>query len=157
VAFVTRGILKHESADAAGRWTESVPHAVGQHYLIGDPTELISIEGAANGTFRIPVSDRYVHTNHALANRETRPETAEIERASNTRARFDRATHLAADASDQDDLQRILEDREAPISCARTAGFMTFGGISIGLSVPPTVRVTAGPPHEAPWTEISWK
>ena len=157
VAFVMRGVLKHQSADAASQWVESVPHAVGQHYLIGDPTELISIEGAANGAFRVPVSDRYVHTNHPLANAQTRPETTDIERASNTRARFDRATQLAADASDQDDLQRILEDREAPISCALTAGFVTFGGISIGLSVPPTVRVTAGPPHETPWTEIDWK
>ena len=157
VACVMRRILSHQSADAAGRWIESVPHAVGQHYLIGDPTELISIEGAANGTFRVPVSDHYVHTNHPLPNHETRPETAEIERVSNTRARFDRATHLATDASDQDDLQRILEDCEAPISRAPKSGFMTFGGTSIGLSVPPTVRVTPGPPHETPWTEISWK
>lgn len=156
VAFITRSILTHDTAEGAARWVESVPHAVGQHYLIGDPTAVISVEGAANGSFRVPVVDRYVHTNHPLANTETRPDTAEIERSSNTRARFDRATALIAGASDQDDLQQILEDREAPISCARKSGFMTFGGVSIGLTAPPTVRVTAGPPHESAWTEIEW-
>ena len=157
VACIMRSILSHDTADDAAQWVETVPHAVGQHYLIADVSGSHSIEGAANGTFQVPVTDHYVHTNHPLANTETRPKTAEIERASNTRARFDRATVLVTDASDQDDLQRILEDREAPISCARKAGFMTFGGVSIGLTVPPTVRVTAGPPHESAWTEIDWK
>jgi hypothetical protein len=157
VAFVTRGILDHTTVDAAAKWVESVPHAVGQHYLIGGPIGLVSIEGAANGTFRVPVTDHYVHTNHPLANVQTRPETTEIERASNTHARFDRATQLATSARDQDDLQRILEDREAPISCERKTGFMTFGGISIGFTVPPTMRVTAGPPHESTWVDVGWE
>jgi hypothetical protein len=156
VAFVTRSILGHDTAEAAARWVESVPHAVGQHYLIGDPTGVVSLEGSANGVFRVPTSTCYVHANHPLVDQATRPETDKIEQGSNTHARADRATALGQQAVTQEDLQRILEDREAPISRERESGFMTFGGLSIGLTSPPTMRVTAGPPHETAWTEVSW-
>ena len=56
----------------------------------------------------------------------------------------------------QADIEQTLEDRQAPISCARKAGFMTFGGTSIAFTSPPTVRIAFGPPHESPWTTIPW-
>ena len=84
------------------------------------------------------------------------PGTDRIEFLSNTHTRYDRAQSLVGAASDQADLERILEDREAPISCERKEGFMTFGGISIGLTAPPSLRVTAGPPHESAWVDVVW-
>jgi hypothetical protein len=156
VSCVMREILEYPSAQSAAEWVNSVPHAIGQHYLIGDPSAVISLEAAANGVFSVAVSERYVHANHPLANSCTRPGTAEMEAASNSHARSDRAQELASDASSQRDVERILEDREAPISCERKTGFMTFGGTSIGLTVPPTVRVAPGPPHETPWSSILW-
>ncbi len=156
VIFTMRGILDQESATAAAEWVESVPHAIGQHYLIGDPSEIISLEGAANGVYRVPMTDHYVHANHPLANLETRPDTDRVEIATNTHARFNRAVELSASANDQRGLEQALEDRQAPISCERKTGFMTFGGTSIGLTSPPTVHVAPGPPHETPWHEIAW-
>ena len=156
VQVLTRRLLEHETADEAARWTESVPHAVGQHYLIADPTTIISLEGHGNGVVRVPVTDRYVHANHPLACAGTRPDTDKIEFLSNTHVRHDRAQALIGTTSDQPGLERILEDRDAPISREREKGFMTFGGISIGLTIPPTMRVTAGPPHESEWVDISW-
>ncbi|HYP59657.1 MAG TPA: C45 family peptidase [Thermomicrobiales bacterium] len=156
VQVLTRRLLEHETADEAARWTESVPHAVGQHYLIADPNTIISLEGHGKGVACIPVTDRYVHANHPLACTGTRPDTDKIEFLSNTHVRHDRAQALIGTTSDQPGLERILEDRDAPISREREKGFMTFGGISIGLTIPPTMRVTAGPPHESEWVDISW-
>ena len=155
ICFLRR-ILEHETAAEAAAWAESVPHAVGQHYLIGDPTGIISIEGAANGVYRVPVTERYVHANHPLANPASSEDAAQIEARSNTHARANRARVLAEDARDQEDLQHLLEDRQAPISCERREGFMTFGATSIGLTAPPTMRVTSGPPHELQWVDVAW-
>jgi isopenicillin-N N-acyltransferase like protein len=156
VQVLTRRLLEHETAAEAARWVESIPHAVGQHYLIADSAETISLEGSGAGVARVPVTERYVHANHPLASVGSRPETDRIEFLSNTHTRYDRAQSLVGAASDQADLERILEDCEAPISCERKEGFMTFGGISIGLTTPPTMRVTAGPPHETTWVDVSW-
>jgi predicted choloylglycine hydrolase len=156
VQVLTRRLLEHETADEAARWTGSVPHAVGQHYLIADPATVISLEGHGEGVVRVPVADRYVHANHPLACAASRPDTDKIEFLSNTHVRYDRAETMIGSATDQAALERILSDREAPISRERAKGFMTFGGISIGLTVPPTVHVTAGPPHESEWINISW-
>jgi hypothetical protein len=156
VACMTRSILARRTAKEAAAWVESVPHAVGQHYLIGDPTGVISLEGSANGVFRIPAGGCYVHANHPLIEQDTRAGTDKIERESNTHARFERAAALGKSARTQADLETVLSDREAPISVERRPGNMTFGGLSIGLTAPPTMRVTAGPPHESAWTDITW-
>lgn len=157
VAFMTRSILARRTAKAAAEWVESVPHAVGQHYLIGDPEGVISLEGSANGVFRIPADGCYVHANHPLVEQVTRAGADKLERASNTHARYDRAATLGQTARTQADLERILADREAPISVERNTGSMTFGGLSIALTAPPTMRVTAGPPHESEWTDVAWQ
>jgi hypothetical protein len=156
VACMTRSILGQRTAERAAAWLESVPHAVGQHYLIGDPDGVISLEGSANGVFRIAADGCYVHANHPLIEQTTRAGTDKIERDSNTHARFDRASTLAKSARTQTDLEEILADREAPISRERKSGFMTFGGLSIALTAPPSMRVTAGPPHESPWSDVAW-
>jgi isopenicillin-N N-acyltransferase like protein len=156
VICILRHILEHETAAEAAAWAESVPHAVGQHYLIGDPAEIISIEGAANGVYRVPVTERYVHANHPLANPAVSPDAPKMEELSNTHGRAARAEELARSSRDQADLQRILEDQQAPISREPRNGVMTFGGTSIGLASPPTMRVTSGPPHESQWVDVDW-
>ena len=89
VACMTRSILARRTAKEGAAWVESVPHAVGQHYLIGDPTGVISLEGSANGVFRVPADGCYVHANHPLVEQDTRAGTDKIERDSNTHARFE--------------------------------------------------------------------
>jgi isopenicillin-N N-acyltransferase like protein len=156
VMFVMRSVLDHLSAASAAAWVKSVPHAIGQHYLIGDSTQILSLEAAANGVFDVPVPDHYVHANHPLANPDSGPDAARQEAASNTHARANQAIALSADATTQAEIEATLEDREAPISCAKREGFMTFGGTSIALTSPPTVRIAFGPPHENPWTTVAF-
>jgi len=156
VMFVLRSILSQKSAGEAAAFVKSVPHAIGQHYMTGDPDQIVSLEAAANGVYEAPITQRYVHANHPLANLASLSDAPDLERRSNTHARSDAATALVRDGSDQRDIERVLEDRTAPISCAKREGSMTFGGTSIELRSEPRVRIAFGPPHEAPWTDIPW-
>ena len=158
VSLVLRGILGRSTAAEAAAFVESAPHATGQHYLIGDGRETISLEAAANGVKRVPVGERYVHANHPLANMARDADADEMERRSNAHARHDQAEALIAADSDASAVEAVLADREAPISCAREQGFMTFGGTSIswGADGPPTVRIAPGPPHETTWQTVGW-
>ncbi len=158
VSLVVRGILGRSTAAAAAAFVESVPHATGQHYLIGDGRETISLEAAANGVRRVPVGERYVHANHPLVNLERGPDADEMERRSNTHARHERAEALIGGGLDAATVEVALADRKTPISCARDRGFMTFGGTSISWDGdgPPTVRIAPGPPHEVAWWTVAW-
>lgn len=155
VICMVRGILEHETASAAAEWVESMPHAIGQHYLIGDSRQVIGLEGAANAVHRVKMVQRYVHANHPIS-KHAKADDRGLDELANTHVRHARTEELIKNASRQSDIERILEDTDAPISRARCNGFMTFGGTSIGLTVPPTVRVTAGPPHQAEWIDIPW-
>lgn len=155
VICMVRGILEHDSASSAAAWVESTPHAIGQHYLIGDPREVIGLEGAANAVYRTEMTGRYVHANHPITAHATSDARGLAELA-NTHERHAQAEELVRGAGDQRDLERILEDTETPISREPRDGFMTFGGTSIGLTAPPTVHVTAGPPHQTEWIDITW-
>lgn len=157
VAFVVRGILGRSTAAEAAAFVEAVQHAIGQHYLIGDGREAISLE-AASGVRRVPVRGWYVHANHPLADLERGPEADEMERLSRTHARQKRAEALAAADGGAPQVEAALADREAPISVARERGWMTFGGTSIAWdgAGPPTVRIAPGPPHETAWQTLRW-
>lgn len=155
VVCMVRGILEQETASAAASWVESVPHAIGQHYLVGDSLEVIGLEGAANAVYRTEMTNRYVHANHPITAHAS-SDARDLKALANTHERHARAEALVQGASDQAGVERILADTETPISRQPCDGFMTFGGTSIGLTVPPTMRVTAGPPHESPWTTIAW-
>ena len=161
VSLVVRGILGRPTAAEAAAFVESAPHAIGQHYLIGDGTETVSLEAAANGVHRVPVGERYVHANHPLVNLEREPDADAMERRSNTHARHSRAEELTkhgVDDADAADVEEALGDREAPISLDRSRASMTFGGTSIawGSDGVPTVRIAPGPPHEVAWQTVGW-
>lgn len=166
VSLVVRGIVGRATAAEAAAFVEAAPHAIGQHYLIGDGTETISLEAAANPSAalgagsvrRVAVGERYVHANHPLADLERGPEADEMEHRSNTQARQHRAEALLGDGGGATAVEAVLADREAPISCSREHGWMTFGGTSItwdgdGL---PAVRIAPGPPHETAWETVGW-
>jgi hypothetical protein len=157
VMFMIRGVLERTTLAEAAAFVAQTPHAIGQHYAIGGPDGIVGLEGAANGVKRSDAgTERYVHANHPLANLEVVGDPSRQYRASTTFERHARASELIAEASDQAGIESLLEDTAAPISRAPKAGFMTFGGTSIACSVPPVVHITAGPPHEAPWTNVAF-
>jgi len=159
VAFVIRGVLSRPTLTEAAAFVERVPHAIGQHYAIGGPDGLASLEGAANDVVRDPrVVDRILHTNHPLVNHAVSDE-AEAERMyarSNTRARYDLVAARRAELTELSSAERVLSDTTVPVSCAPRRGFMTFGSMAAELTVPPTVRIAPGPPHATSYVEVGF-
>jgi isopenicillin-N N-acyltransferase like protein len=154
VAFVIRGILDRPNATAAEQWVRSLPHATGQHYLIGDPERLLSLECGANGVSEVdPGSDRFCHANHPLTDGAPVHRDKVASGAANSLGRQQRMGELLPGLETAGDLETALADRSAPISRSGVGGWMTFGAIVIELARPPRMRFTAGPPHERKFQE----
>lgn len=113
VAFAIRQALLQPTAEMAVSFLESVTHASGQSYLVGDRTEVLGLEADSEGTTRFGKGDPVlVHTNHAL-HRVTRDRDASLAAAA-----------LANTTSRLEALQGAeLRDRESAtsaLSCAPT-------------------------------------
>ena len=155
VAAVARGVIDHESAEAATAFVERVPHAIGQHYLIGGEETLTSLEADATGVSQIPsLYGSVVHTNHPLADSWKVPET-ETWALANSRRRFERMAELTVRMSDETGLQTALSDTLVPISRPPVEGFMTFGAMVANLDGG-CARFTAGPPHMKEWVDVAF-
>ena len=156
VAAVARGIIDQSTTQTAIAFVKRVPHAIGQHYLIGGAGTLTSIEADASGVNRIPVQDgAAVHTNHPLASSWTAPES-ETWALANSRRRFERMAELMIGLETSSGLELALGDTLAPISRESAHGFMTFGAMVAELEVPPRARFAAGPPHLGEWVEVAF-
>jgi hypothetical protein len=157
VAAVMRGALARRTLADAARFVAEAPHASGQHYAIGGPDGLLSLECSAAGA--VPGTTpggRLLHTNHPLAAAEQAPGWSPAA-TPNSCARYDYIAAHAGAAAAQADVEAILSDRSVPVSMAAAPGrTFTFGATSLALARPPRMRVTTGPPHEAPFVELSF-
>jgi hypothetical protein len=158
VAAVVRGILAQRSLGDAATFIRSMPHASGQHYAIGAPAGLLSLECSASGVIQdADATDRVLHTNHPLAPGSQPAATLPSESTANSRARYDFIAARASAISSQRDVEAILADQTVPISLACTGqGSFTFGATSLALTTPPRMRVAPGPPHTTAYVELSF-
>jgi hypothetical protein len=156
VTFIERKLLDTFSVEEAAYGLQAMQHAIGQHYLIGDPANLVSFEADAARVIGGAEDQRVIsHANHPLYDPPVNPEFEATYAASNTRARFACMTTLAEAATTLDDIETALTDTSAPISRSVSRGHMTFGAMAAELTSPPTVRFAPGPPHERPFVEVS--
>ena len=131
-------------------------HTIGQHYLIGDPKELVSFEADAARVIGGSEEQRVIaHANHPLYDPPANAEFEAIYAASNTRNRMSCMVALTEGASTLDDIANALADTTAPISREPARGFMTLGAMAAELTVPPRVAFAPGPPHVRPFVEVS--
>lgn len=155
VTFIERKLLDTFSVEEASYGLHAMQHAIGQHYLIGDPVSLVSFEADAARVVGGAENQRVIsHANHPLYASSDRPEWETIFAASNTRNRYACMTALAEGAATLDDIEAALTDTSAPISRSAEHSFMTFGAMAAELSSPPKVRFAPGPPHERPFVEV---
>ncbi len=156
VTFIERKILDTFSVEEASYALHAMQHTIGQHYLIGDPHELLSFEADAARVIGGSEELRVVaHTNHPIYDPPANPEHERVYAASNTRNRMSCMVSLTEDASSLDDISNALADTTAPISREPVRGFMTIGAMAAELSVPPRVAFAPGPPHLRPFVEVS--
>lgn len=155
VTFIERKLLATLSAQEAAYALKAMPHAIGQHYLIGDPNNLVSIEADAERKIAGSQDQRVVaHANHPLYDPPTNLEFEAVYEASNTRLRQSCMFDLTRRATTLDDIAAAMEDTSAPISREPKRGHMTFGAMAAELSSPPRVRFAPGPPHMRPFVEV---
>jgi hypothetical protein len=153
VLCVARGALECTNRQDAAAFVENVPHAIGLHYLIGDPNGMISLEGSADGVTRDPaVQVQCVHTNHPLLSEVA--DSEETYARSNSRRRFERMAEMMPGLETADDLERALSDTLAPISREPMRGMMTFGAMVAELGTPPVFTFAPGPPHLRPFETL---
>ena len=172
VSCVVRGVLTRSSAEEAVEFLSRVPHATGQHYLIGDPAHVRSIECSAGQVIEVPLdaeTGSICHTNHPLASDDVHPWYRELIQADksysfldNSRARLAalRAGLSTMEEARAGQFSRILSSRDDlrhPICASREdgefyneAGLFTFASTLMELSDSPVLHVALGPPNQTP-------
>ncbi len=159
VGFVIRGLLAKRTLAEAVAVLQTVPHATGQNYLLGEPGAIRDFECSPGQVSEVKPSGSLIeHTNHPLANEDIDPEEAsQADFRSTTRGRLARLESelggLGAKAT-VDDVARTLSDREVPVSVPRGSDWMTLGSLIMELSSEPVVHVAPGPPADTPYTEV---
>jgi hypothetical protein len=155
VAFVMRGALERTSAAAAAAFLAHVPHASGQHYALADRDGVAGYECSAAGAVRSDDGGgRLCHTNHPLRSADIDPaRRAEGEPASHVRLAA--LASAAPEVASGEDCERVLADRDAPLSIVPEPGrpWITFGSIWAELGAPPRVRIAPGPPDRTAWLD----
>jgi isopenicillin-N N-acyltransferase-like protein len=161
VACVARSILSKRTLGDARGWIQSVRHASGQHYLIGDPDGFASFEASGARVTEVPwsaSSPTYAHTNHPLTGGKTAPANPAEE---NSRGRYAALCGIAAGkALSVEEVKSALADRTGshPISVRRDpdnpGATMTFASIVMELARPPAIQIAGGPPCSYPYRTV---
>ncbi|MDT7570129.1 MAG: isopenicillin-N N-acyltransferase like protein [Actinomycetota bacterium] len=158
VAFMVRKALESWALPEALMTLMTTPHASGQNYLVGDPGNVVDLECSADGAREIPVPHGgFCHTNHPLAASPAPTPSPEAGPVSNSQQRWGYCQGQLSRTRSAADLESLLADRTVPVSVLPTAGrkVKTFGAVSFVLSVPPVLRIAAGPPSDVAWHDVN--
>ena len=172
VACVVRGLLACPTHGEAVDFLRRLPHASGQHYIVGGPDKLSALECSANAVRELDTTDRILHTNHPFENDDFvapgAAANAPGSASANSRVRLRwLVQHLGApdDSPRISDVIRALrsrDDPDHPISRRRedsdptsTMGY-TVGGAIFCLTDPPTALIAAGPPCSTSFLKFSF-
>ena len=158
VACVTRGLLAQPSLGHARQFVLDVPHSSGQDYVLAAADGVEGYECSAGAVTRFEAEgDALCHTNHPLRTGDVDPDarTSEAHRRS-SRRRLEALEAGIDDVRDLEDCQRLLADREAPISydSSEKDPWFTFGAVAFALGSPVQARIAAGPPHRSEWSQL---
>jgi isopenicillin-N N-acyltransferase like protein len=164
VAAVIRGALRHERREAALAFLQSVSHASGQHYAVGDPGGIEGIECSAGATVPSPrvSGSTLIHTNHPLANDRIDPVAeAALERrgsVADSKRRLAFLNEQSASIRQAADIKRVLADRSVPICKTPTLerNSTTFGSVIFELTQTPRAHFCPGLPTSDQWEELGW-
>lgn len=162
VGFVIRDLLAKRTLADAVTVLQTVPHATGQNYLLGEPGAIRDFECSPGQVSEVTASGSLIeHTNHPITNEDIDPEeVSQAEFPSTTRSRLAKLESdlggLGAKAG-VDDVARTLSDREVPVCVPRGSDWMTLGSVIMELSSDPVLHIALGPPADTPYTEIRFR
>lgn len=158
VAFCLRSALTWSNARDAADFLRRTPHASGQHYLLADPAEIVSLEAsAAEVAIVAPLAPgRFLHTNHPLTAAVGPGEVNSRTRLASLQAR------LAVGRPGLDQAMAALcslDDPDHPV-CRRKSATPDLTNFTTGAIIselgPREVRsfVSFGPPADNPFREL---
>lgn len=165
VAFAMRGALARQSVGQSVEFLQSVPHASGQNYQLGDRRGIATVECSAGEALQLATeSGRSPHTNHPLASRNSRSAGISLAGSDNSRARLE---SLRNDLAGDENVTR--ERVKAALSACREGGevsidpphgassttSMTVGAVIYEIGEAVRLSVCAGPPSAEAWREIT--
>lgn len=153
VSCVVRHLLSCGTLGVARAFVEAAPHASGQHYLLGGPTGIVSLECSARSVVEArPAGTAVWHANHPISNRDT--VNPNLDESSLGRDAF--MAESLRDGATTSDIRRIFEDRTVPV--CKTGGErgdgLTLWAVVAEHTVPPAVLASAGPPDEWTWEPV---
>lgn len=164
VAAVFRHALEQESAAKAVAVLQSLSHASGQHYAVGDRHGVAGVECSAGGCIVSSPYGRPVisHTNHPLASEDIDDsslamlnERGRVEFSRKRLAFLD--THVSGLANSEDVIA-LLSDPSTPICVnveSRRPSF-TFGSVVFEMADETRAHFSLAHPSKADWQQIPW-
>jgi isopenicillin-N N-acyltransferase like protein len=160
VAFVIRELLLRADAAAAADYLDSIPHASGQHYALGDPAGIRGYECSSEGCVAGPASRDLLHTNHILWSpyEDGANDSLHAFEAHGTHTRMSSLQDGLEKIRSLGDLQTLLSatDNGLCVLPTSTRQAETFCAAEFLLTVPPVVRIAPGRPDRTPWQTIGW-
>lgn len=153
VSCIVRHLLSCRTLDEARSFVESVPHASGQHYLLGSPGGIVSLECSAGSVVEARAGgDPVWHANHPVVSGDV----VDLSENESSLARDAFMASALVRAGSLDDLCRILEDRTVPVckvGDGRADGY-TLWAVVAEHREPPRVLASPGPPGPGTWEAI---
>lgn len=164
VAAVFRHALEQASAAKAVAVLQSLGHASGQHYAVGDRHGVAGVECSAGGCSVSSPHGRSIltHTNHPLASEDIDDaslamlnERGRVEFSRKRLAFLD--THVDGLASPQDVIA-LLSDPSTPIcvNVEPTRPSFTFGSVVFEMADETRAYFSLTHPSKADWQPVSW-
>lgn len=170
--FIVRKVLQQKNLDDVLKFMRSIPHASGQNYVIGDPSRVTDLECGAHKVVEIqpsPETQRVYHTNHPVANDDTkswndmwergeRESPQMIEQIKARMTTFNRYEALKRDVEtdlplDVKRAAEIFSDHTAPVCLHHIGkGNYTLACLIMELDAQnPKLHITGGPPCSTPF------
>jgi len=177
VAFVIRGILSKQKGEDALAFLKTVKHASGQNYIIGIQDSVYDFEASSDKVVRfIPNEDHpgvVYHTNHAIANHDVKPWSAEYHRkvlagetkGMNSEIRYAALENRLVNVEKESAVDlikaalRSKDDEQNPIcrSFKEGSGIFTFSSVIFTLTGQRSLQVTCGAPDKVEYHQYFFK
>lgn len=164
VAAVFRHALEQESAAKAVAVLQSLDHASGQHYAMGDRHGVTGVECSASGC---SVSSPHgqpilTHTNHPLTSEDIDQASLAIlnerGRVEFSRTRLAFLDSRVGELANPDDVIALLSDPATPIcvNVEPTRPSFTFGSVVFQMAGETDAYFNLTHPSKAEWQSVSW-
>ncbi len=164
VSFAMRHALSEDSAAAAVGALQSINHASGQHYAVGDRNGVTSLECSAGGAVisNDPSLRTMVHTNHPLVSQDIENWAMTLieatDRIANSHERYDILKQAVADIKTADDIVSLLSDRSKCLCMTPEPPFsmQTFASMVFEIGETVSARFCLGQPGSRAWEKLTF-